>query len=78
MRDDALNAMTNQVMCWDRIRRPARNVPQARSLSKVIPQSFSRFALIAGGTPAVPANHLTGPGNHLITATQLQRQHRPR
>jgi len=49
---------TTQVIVWDR-GRPARNAPQARSLSKVISKPFSRFALTAGGTPAVPANHLT-------------------
>ena len=27
-------------------------------LSLVVPNPFSRFALIAGGTPAVPANRL--------------------
>jgi len=46
------------VIVWDR-GRPARNAPQARSLSKVGPKSFSRFALTAGGTRAVPDNHLT-------------------
>jgi hypothetical protein len=49
---------TTQVIVWDR-GRPARNAPQARSLSKVIFQTISRFALTAGGTPAVPTNHLT-------------------
>jgi hypothetical protein len=44
-------------ICWGA--RPARNAPQARSLSKVISKPFSRLALTAGGTPAVPANHLT-------------------
>ena len=42
---------------WDR-ERPARNAPQARNLRLSAP--FSRFALIAGETPAVPANHLIG------------------
>ena len=49
---------TTQVIVWDR-GRPARNAPQACSLSKVVSKSFSRFALTAGGTPAVPANYLT-------------------
>ena len=48
-----------QVICWDG-GRPARIAPQTRRLSKILRQSFSRFALIAGGTPAVPANHLSG------------------
>jgi hypothetical protein len=48
---------TTQVICWDR-GRPARNAPQARRLCTLLTQSLSRFALIAGGTPAVPANHL--------------------
>jgi len=34
------------------------NAPEARSLSQIARNRFSRFALIAGGTPAVPANHL--------------------
>ena len=49
---------TTLVIVWDR-GRPARNAPQARGLSKLISKPFSRFALTAGGTPAVPANHLT-------------------
>ena len=44
-------------ICWGA--RPARNAPQARSLSKVGPKSFSRFALIAGGGARGPSNHLT-------------------
>jgi hypothetical protein len=51
---------TTQVMCWDR-GRPARNAPKPRkSFTLLSLNSGSRFALIAGGTPAVPANHLTG------------------
>ena len=37
-------------------RGPARNAPQARRFYLI---TFSRSALIAGGTPAVPANRLT-------------------
>ena len=38
-----------------------RNAPQACSfLSLFPPTQFSRFALIAGETPAVPANRLIG------------------
>ena len=36
---------------WDR-GRPARNAPQARQLI-IVALPFSRFALIAGGTPAI-------------------------
>jgi hypothetical protein len=40
-----------QVIFWDR-GRPARNAPQARSLLNLAALiAFSRFALIAGGTP---------------------------
>ena len=49
---------TTQVIVWGR-GRPPRNEPQARSLSKLVSKPFSRFALTAGETPAVPANHLT-------------------
>ena len=38
---------------WDR-GRPARNAPQARSFLQWLGETFSRFALIAGGTPAIP------------------------
>ena len=51
---------------------PPANAPQARSLSEVASNPFSRFALIAGGTPAVPDNHLTLGvlGNGSIEANQ--------
>src|SRR5258705_2459130 len=39
--------------------RPARNAPKMR---RFWTKSFSRFALIAGGAPAVPANHLRAFG----------------
>ena len=62
---------SGQVIGWDR-GRPVRHAPQASSLSKIIfVQSFSRFALIAGGTPAVPANHLRGRSNHLVGGVQV-------
>jgi hypothetical protein len=52
-------AGTTPEIFWDR-GRPARNAPQARSFKGFQFQiRFSRFALIAGGTPAVPANHLS-------------------
>jgi hypothetical protein len=55
--------MTGQVICWDR-GRPRPPVAQKASGRKL-------FVLRtrAGGAPAVPANHL-------IAATQLQRQRR--
>jgi hypothetical protein len=40
---------------WDR-ERPARTAPQARSLFS--DRAFSRFALSAGGTPAIPVIQL--------------------
>ena len=39
---------------------PRASRPQTRQGREVFPPNpSSRFALIAGGTPAVPANHLT-------------------
>jgi hypothetical protein len=40
--------------------RPARTAPQARSW---LEKTFSRFALIAGETPAVPSKQLTRASN---------------
>jgi hypothetical protein len=45
---------TRHVICWDS-GRLAANVLKAPGLSEVIRNSFSRFAHIAAGTPAVPA-----------------------
>jgi len=39
--------------CWDR-GRPARKRPDNAQVFESTPKSSSRFALIAGGTPAVP------------------------
>ena len=36
------------------------NASQARNLAQVAASPFSRLALIAGGTPAVPAERLSG------------------
>jgi len=45
---------------WDR-GRPARSVPQGAKIFAVDSyQPLSRFALIAGGTPAVPVNEIIG------------------
>ncbi len=44
--------------CWER-GRPGRNAPQARRFVNSPYQAFSRFALIAGGTPAIPVNAMT-------------------
>ena len=51
--------LTAQVICWDR-GRLARTRRISLGRSKVLLNPFSRFALIAGETPAVPANHLCG------------------
>ena len=45
-------------MVWDR-GRPARKRAAGAQIFGSIPNPFSRFALIAGGTPAVPDNHLS-------------------
>ncbi|HYV00493.1 MAG TPA: tetratricopeptide repeat protein [Pyrinomonadaceae bacterium] len=51
-----------QVICWDR-GRPARNAPKVRRFyASPSLKTFSRCALIAGGAPAVPANHLRAFG----------------
>jgi hypothetical protein len=39
---------------------PPANAPQARNFSEPRGTNFSRFALIAGGSLAVPANHSIG------------------
>jgi len=46
-----------QAICWDRGRPASKRANGAQSFPTT-PNPFSRFALIAGGTPAVPANHL--------------------
>ena len=52
-------AALRQVIVRDR-GRPARSTPHARSLSEVAFNPFSRaLCSFAGGTPAVPDNHLT-------------------
>ena len=51
-----------QVICWDR-GRPARDAPKVRRFyASPSLKTFSRCALIAGGAPAVPANHLRAFG----------------
>ncbi len=55
------------MICWDR-GRPARSCPQARNYEI----KYSRFALIAGGTPAVPAIHLTGGRASQVAALQIR------
>jgi hypothetical protein len=50
----------HQVILWERWR-PARKRAAGAHVYSEWRNSFSRFALIAGGTPAVPANHLIGP-----------------
>src|SRR5258706_3631163 len=52
------SSRTFQVKCWDR-GRPRPQTRHRREVSFGRPYSFSRFALIAGGTPAVPAHRLT-------------------
>ena len=60
---DRFLANTNQVNCWDRGRPARKRAGQARSCLEVpFSNPCSRSALIAGGTPAVPANHLTAAG----------------
>ena len=49
--------LQTKLIYWDR-GRPARTAPQARSSSPGYRTKFSRFALSAGGTPAVPVNAL--------------------
>jgi hypothetical protein len=48
------------VICWDR-GRPARKRAEGRAVfQKWLPNSFRASRSFAGGTPAVPANHLKG------------------
>src|SRR6186713_1938391 len=53
----------SQAICWDR-GRLARNALKVRTSSDgpLYQSRLSRFALIAGGTPAVPASPLTAFG----------------
>jgi hypothetical protein len=54
--DFALRAF-GQVICWDR-GRPARNEREAR---KIDSENLRACGVFAGGTPAVPTNHLSAP-----------------
>ena len=56
--DSRLERCIARVICWDR-GRLARYASQQRSRSKYLP-TISRFALITGDSPSVPANHLIG------------------
>ena len=50
----------SQVIGWDRGRLARKRAVRRADLGSRPPNPFSRFALIAGGTPAFPANHLIG------------------
>jgi len=55
-----------QVICWDRGRPARKRAGGAKVLDVAGLFSFSRFALIAGGTPAVPDNHVKGFKQEMI------------
>jgi hypothetical protein len=64
MRDLSYNVIgpldaTTKAICWDR-GRPARNEREARKRDW---QSKTCACGVAGGTPAVPANHSSEPTN---------------
>ena len=61
-----------QVIWWDRGRPARKRAEGAKALHAEPAFSFSRFALIAGGAPAVPANHLSQ-----VTALQKGHMRRP-
>jgi cytochrome c-type biogenesis protein CcmH/NrfG len=58
----------SQVICWER-ERPARNAPKVRRLLSL--KVFSRCALIADGTLALKANHLSGLGLTVFVVISL-------
>jgi len=49
----------DQVICWDR-GRPARSEGEARKRIVPLRKKLRARGAFAGGTPAVPANHLNG------------------
>ena len=48
-----------QEIGWERGRPARKRAAGAQVFQAAIANPFSRFALTAGGTPAVPANHLS-------------------
>ena len=60
---------STQAICWDR-RRPRPQRARRRASFELLIK-FSRLALIAGGAPAVPANHLTGIQLTALTIRQV-------
>ena len=54
------------MLVWDRGRLARKRAAGAKVLDVAGIFSFSRFALIAGGTPAVPDNHVKGFKQEMI------------
>jgi len=53
------------VICWDRAGALARNEREARTCEDNCLKVCAPAARLRAGAPAVPANHLSGSGNHV-------------
>ena len=54
---------TAQVIVWDRGRPRPQRAAGAKSFGSYVPNHFRASRSFAGGTPAVPDNHLVAPGS---------------